>query len=117
MPHIVMEGPVDIEAFFRGFQSWNRQAPGEILKLRDCYLSQSGDTVLIEALCVEGGPPNRFLVQVSQQGERTTVRVYPGNDPEKTSGLKKILAVVAEAIKNRNPQTGYGSTNLGDYLR
>ncbi len=116
MPHIVLEGPVDLPQFFSTHTSSAEEHPGKILKLQNSYISRDKNSVLIEALAVEGGPPNRFLVQVVRKGEKTTVKIYPGSDPEKTDGLKKILAIVAHRLKKGNPDSRYGSTNLQDYL-
>ncbi len=116
MPHIVLEGPVDLKRYYTHYQPTSKQAEGEILKLQNIFISQAENTVLIEALAVEGGPPNRFFVQAGTREEKTTVRIYPGTDPEKTPGVKKILALVAKGLKDQAPQIRYGSTNLRDFL-
>jgi hypothetical protein len=116
MPHIVINGPVDLEAFFARYEPTVRQQPGEVLKLLDIFMDRDRRTLLIEALAAGGGPPVRFLVLVSSRDSRTTVRIYPGTDPEKTVGVKKILALVAADLKNMHPGCTYGSTNLPEML-
>jgi hypothetical protein len=116
MPHIVLEGPVDLKRYYTHYKPTSNQSEGEILKLQNIFISQAENTVLIEALSVEGGPPNRFFVQADTRDEKTTVRIYPGTDPEKTPGVKKILALVAKGLKDPDPQIQYGSTNLKDFL-
>ena len=63
MPHIVLEGPVDLKKFYTDYQPVSRQKEGEVLKLQDIFINPDSDTLLIEALAVEDGPPNRFFVQ------------------------------------------------------
>jgi hypothetical protein len=117
MPHIVLNGPADLEKFFNDYTPIVLQQSGEVLKLLNIFMGQDRRTLLIEALAAAGGPPIRFLVLVTSQDNRTTVRLYPGTDPEKTRGVKKILALVAADLKNMNPGCTYGQTNLPDLLR
>jgi len=116
MPHILLEGPVDLISFFTRYEPLIQNTSGEILKLQTAFINQARNTVLIEALAVEAGPPNRFFVQVGNKDRKTTVRIYPGSDPEKTPGTKKLLALVAKQLKDQSPDIEYGSTNLKDFL-
>ncbi len=116
MPHIVLKGPVDLHSFYTGHKPVAREVAGEILKLHNIFMNQRGDILLIEALAVEHGPPNRFFVQIGRKDAKTTVKIYPGSDPEKTPGVKKLLALVAQQVKARNPQADYGHTNLQEFL-
>ena len=116
MPHIVLHGPVDLERFFSEYEPTVRQQPGEVLKLLNIFMGRDRQTLLIEALAAGVGPPIRFLVLVTAHASRTTVRIYPGTDPEKTPGVKKLLALVAADLKNRSPGCTYGTTNLADLL-
>jgi len=116
MPHIVLEGPVDLGRFYSDYRQQQQQSGGEVLKLLDIFINRRTDTLLIEALAVENGPPNRFFILAGTRGGKTTVRIYPGSDPEKTPGVKKLLAMVARQIKEHTPQARYGATNIGDYL-
>jgi hypothetical protein len=116
MPHIVIEGPLQLASFFKTYAPCVHALPGGALKLMDAFLSQNGSNMLVEAIAAEGGPPNRFFIQILQHDRKTTVKLYPGSDPEKTPGVKKLLALVARQIRLNCPGTAYGSTNLNDYL-
>ena len=117
MPHIILEGYIDLRKFYNQYQPSTQHAEGEVLKLQNIFLNQSGNTALIEAIAVEQGPPNRFFVQVLTKDSRTTtVRIYPGSAPEKTLGVKKILALVAKHLKDQDPATQYRNTNLKEFL-
>jgi hypothetical protein len=117
MPHIVLDGAVSCERFFESFHPAQERAEGEILKTQDIYISRDKNILLIEAIAVEDGPPQRFFIQVSVKDNRTTVRVYPGTDPVKTAGVKKLLAIVAKLLRDQYPDIAYGSTNLKEFLR
>jgi hypothetical protein len=73
--------------------------------------------LLIEAIAIEDGPPQRFFIQASLKDNRTTVRIYPGTDPVKTAGVKKLLAIVAKLMRDQHPDIDYGATNLKEFLR
>jgi len=53
---------------------------------------------------------------LSQKKTSLTVRLLPLTDPEKTPGVKTILALVARQIRDSNPNVIYGKNNLQDFL-
>ena len=116
MPHIVIEGMPSLETFFRTYKPSEHSLPGGALKLLNIFINPEHTCILIEAIAAEGGPPNRFLVQVLQHDLKTTVKIYPGTDPEKTPGVKKLLALVAHQFITKFDGTKYGPSNLQDYL-
>ncbi len=116
MPHIVIEGSVQLAAFFKAYAPSVHQLPGGALKLMDAFINQHASSMLIEAVAAECGPPNRFFIHILQHEMKTTVKLYPGSDPEKTQGVKKLLAIAARQILTACTGTAYGSTNLREYL-
>ena len=117
MPHIILDGAVSCERFFDSFHPAQERSAGEILKTQDIYISKDKKILLIEAIAIEDGPPQRFFIQASVKDNRTTVRIYPGTDPVKTAGVKKLLAIVAKLMRDQCPDLAYGSTNLKEVLR
>ena len=117
MPHIVLEGPVDLDLFYTTFRPTQERGEGAILKIQDIFISRDKKTVLLEAIAIEDGPPQRFFIQVVVKDSRTTIRIYPGTDPEKTPGVKKLLAIVAKLLQDQHKGMPYGSTNLREFLR
>ncbi len=116
MPHVTLQGPVDLKKYYADYEPVSQGTGAEILKLQEIFSNRSHDMLLIEALTVEGGPPNRFMAQVRTKDGKTTVRFYPGTDPEKTPGAKKILVMIARQLKDQGPEIQYGATNLKEYL-
>ena len=116
MPHIVIEGTPNLETFFETYTPSVHPQPNGALKLLHIFINREKNCLLIEALAAEGGPPNRFFVQILQHDHKTTVKIYPGTDPEKTIGVKKILALVAHRFIQDFDETSYGTTNLQEYL-
>ena len=116
MPHIVVEGMPPLKTFFKTYAPSVHTLPSGALKLQNIFLNPDNTCILIEAIAAEGGPPNCFLVQVLQHNQKTTVKIYPGTDPEKTQGVKKLLALVAHQFITNFSGTAYGPTNLKEYL-
>ena len=116
MPHIVIDGMPHLETFFKTYEPSVHNLPGGALKLLNIFINPEKNCLLIEAVAAEGGPPNRFLIQILQHDKKTTVKIYPGTDPEKTPGVKKLLALVARQFITRFEGSKYGTTNLQEYL-
>ena len=117
MPHIILDGTVDIERYYASYQPIQERSAGEILKTQDIYISQDRKVLLVEAIAIEDGPPQRFFIQVSVKEKGTTIRIYQGTDPIKTAGVKKLLAIVAQKMREQHPDVAYGATNLREFLR
>jgi len=116
MPHIILEGPVDLKVYFDTFQPVREQSDTGILKIRNVFANRNSTILLIEGIAVEEGHLNTFFVQLNQKGDSTTVHLYPGTDPEKTPGVKKILALIACSLKEQDNTIRYGNTNLMEFL-
>jgi hypothetical protein len=116
MPHITLEGQVDLENFCKDFEPINEHAEGEILKAQDIFINKKKDMLLLDAVVIEDGPSIRFLIQVAVKDKKTTVRIYSGTDPERTHAVKKLLALVAKKVKDTDPLIRYGTTNLPEFL-
>lgn len=87
-----------------------------MLKVMYKFINSTEQTVLIEALAIENGKNQNFFVQLSQKKSSLTVRLLPLTDPEKTNGVKSIMALIAKQIKDSNANIVYGKNNLEDFL-
>ena len=116
MPHIVLEKISSTKAAFDAVQPFTHKIEGGILKVVDKYINASEQSVLIESLAIENGVNQNFFVQLSQKKSSLTVRLLPLTDPEKTNGVKLIMATIAKQIKDIDSIIEYGKNNLGDFL-
>ena len=87
-----------------------------VLKTGKAYVSSSGDAVLLEALAIEAERKQAFLVLVQGRADGVVVRLHPLIDPEKTDGVKLVLALVSKQIREKVAGTTFGETNLHDFL-
>ena len=116
MPHIVLENINSTKEAFEAVQPFSNKIEGGILKVMDKFINASQQSALIESLAIENGVNQAFFIQLSQKKSSLTIRLLPLTDPEKTNGVKTIMASVAKQIKDTNPSIEYGKNNLEDFL-
>lgn len=116
MPHVVLENINSARVAFDSVVPFTAMIDGGVLKVTDKYLNVGQNKALVESLAVENGNNQSFFVELSQKQTSLTVRLLPLTDPEKTPGVKMIMAMLAKQIKDVNPDVSYGKTNLQDFL-
>lgn len=116
MPHIVLDKINTTEEAYEKVEPFSNKIEGGILKVIDKYINHTKQTALIEALAIENEKNQNFFVQLSQKKSSVTVRLLPLTDPEKTNGVKTIMAIIAKQIKDANAEISYGKNNLEDFL-
>jgi len=116
MPHIVLENINSAQEAYEAIKPFAERTDNGILKVTDKYINSSGQIVLIEAIAVEDTENQSFFIQLTQKKSSITVRLLPLTDPEKTDGVKTIMAMIAKQIKVTDVNITYGKTNLQDFL-
>ena len=117
MPHVVVEQAGPLAAVFAALDSFVVTDGNLTLRITDVFLKRRGTMMLLEAVVGDKPPSQTFFVQLSQKDQAITVRLLPATDPEeKTSAVKRLMALVAQRIRQIVPQSRYGKTNLQDFL-
>lgn len=116
MPHVVLNGNVNLEDIFNKFKGVLIRDEQGILKTDNLYISRDKTAILIESLAIEKGVKNNFLALISRRNDGVVVRIYPGIEVEKTSGIKTILSEISKQLLDAFPQLAIGETNLLEYL-
>ncbi|MBK9519411.1 MAG: hypothetical protein IPO09_19140 [Anaeromyxobacter sp.] len=116
LPHVVIEEALDLGIASQGVALSATRAGAEILKVVDLYLNRSGRTALVDCVAVEEGRSQSFFVQLSQKDRQITVRLLPATDPEKTTGVKRLMAHIARQLLAASGGGRFGKTNLQDFL-
>jgi hypothetical protein len=65
---------------------------------------------------VEEGRSQAFFVLVSQKARQITVRLLPATDPDKTDGVKRVMALIAKQLHEATAGSRFGKTNLQEFL-
>ena len=113
MPHVVVEGDVDLAAWVAAFRPLLVRRDGDVLRADRAYLERGGRAALVEALSIEAGRKLPFYVKISLHDRGTaTVRVDPLTHPERSEGVREIVARIGEDLLQRTPGSRLGATNL-----
>lgn len=116
MPHVVIEDALDLGLACRGISNQVTRSGAEILKVIDLYTSRNDHVALVDCVVVEEGRSQAFFVQLTQRDRQITVRLLPATDPEKSVGVKRLLALIAKQVHAASPGSAFGKTNLEDFL-
>ena len=116
MPHIVLENINETKEAYQAIEPFAHKIEGGILKVLDTYINAKEQSVLVESLAIENGVNQNFFVQISPKKSSLTVRLLPLTDPEKTKGVKTIMAMIAKQIQDSDANISYGKNNLEDFL-
>jgi hypothetical protein len=117
MPHVVVEGAGPLGLAYRKLEPFVERQGQEILKVVDLYLNQKENSLLLESIVIEAGAQQTFFAQLSQKDLNVTVRLLPRTDPEKTPGVKRLLATIAGRLRSLFPGSRFGKTNLDEFLK
>lgn len=113
MPHVVIEGVADLTAFERAWRPFVLRSGADILRADHLYLSPDSRAALIEALCVEAGRKQPFYVKLAVHDRGSaTVRVDPMTHPERSPGVRDLVAHVGALLLRATPGGRIGVTNL-----
>ena len=113
MPHVVLDGPVNLRGYAEGFQPILIRRGGDLLRADRVYVEREGRALLIEALVVEAGRKLPFYILLSGNDRGgATVRVDPMTHPERSEGVQELVAHLGADLLARNPGARVRVTNL-----
>ena len=114
MPHVVFDKEIDLDCFSKEFNELIETKPF-LIKLLDVFLDRKKRIALIPAVVIDK-LHQQFLIEITTRQDKTTIRLFPGTDPEKTDGVKMSLGLTAKMISEMNPDHKITKTNIGDFL-
>jgi hypothetical protein len=117
MPHVVLNGKVEMEDIFKELKPLMLRENQNILKTTDVYFERSKTVILVDSLSIEAGKKTVFIAMINGRDDGLVVRLYPRIEVEKTDGVKRLLAEIAKQIIDTFPSLKIGETNLNDYLK
>jgi len=116
MPHVQILGAAKLEQLAERFEPLTRRFGETIVKTMALYLNSRDRTALVQALVVEPRIHRKLYVLLVEKPEGLMARLDPLTDPEKTDGVRRLLAEVAAWVRSVSPRSSFGTTNLQDYL-
>ena len=100
MPHIVLSGSILLSNAFEDMEKilFKDQKSNIIVRIENYFINQPGNTILAKTVAVDEKPQS-FYIMVMNREDKTTIRLDPQTDPEKTDGVKIALALMAKRIQ------------------
>jgi hypothetical protein len=109
----VIEGVADLAGFARAFRPFVVRRGPDVLRGDHLYLSADARACVIEALCVEAGRKQPFYVKLAVHDRGSaTVRIDPLTHPERSDGVRALVAHVGALLLRATPGGRIGATNL-----
>ena len=113
MPHIVLNKSLNLFDFSIIFKPIFQKSP--LIKIQDMYIDTRGTNALLSTVVIDDSH-HEFFIQVMTNKDRTTIRLLPLTDPEKTDAVKQSLANLCLVIQTHYPEMKVIKSNLWDYL-
>jgi hypothetical protein len=108
----VIAGEIDLRGYAERFAHLHITNTRDVLRTEAVYVERAGRTLLIQALAVEAGRTQTFYVRVSAQEHGASVRIDPLSRPERSEGVKRIVAEIGADLLARSPGAKVRTTNL-----
>jgi hypothetical protein len=102
VPHIVLSGSISLSNVFEHMYKIlfkDQKKSNIIVRIEKYFINQPGDIILAKAVAVDDQKPQSFYIMVMNREDKTTIRLDPITDPEKTDGVKIALALMAKRIQ------------------
>ena len=115
MPHVVFDSKIDLLELIRSFQPISVSDPIRI-KLDNMFVDSFNRSALISTVVVEDKKSQKFFVEILTSDEKTTVRLFPGTDPDKTDGVKSALGMAAGLVMKKFEGLTITKTNIADFI-
>jgi len=113
MPHIVLNKSLNLFDFSILFKPIFQKCP--LIKIQDMYIDTRGSNALLSTVVIDDSH-HEFFIQILTSKNKTTIRLYPLTDPEKTDAIKQSLANLCLEIQKFYPDMKVIKSNLWDYI-
>ena len=121
MPHIVLSGSISLSNVFEHMYKIlfkDQKKSNIIVRIEKYFINQPGDIILAKAVAVDDQKPQSFYIMVMYREDKTTIRLDPITDPEKTDGVKIALALMAKRIQEMEEAHNLyvSKTNIQEFI-
>ena len=118
MPHVVLETHTPLYQIAERVEPFVVKERDTVWRLRDVYLNRDDAHGLAECLVVVAGSPERFFVHLAQREEdgSIVVRPYPVPVVEARPSVKRMVALVAEALASAHADARIAHSTIDDFL-
>jgi hypothetical protein len=115
MPHVILEGKVDLKRLASSLTSEVHRWGTAVLKTEAVWCRVDGLAVLVEGVVVEHSRPLHPVAMISESEDSTSVRLWRLAPIERTPAVQRWLASIAAEIC-RHGAAGMRTTNIASDL-
>jgi tRNA (guanine-N7-)-methyltransferase len=118
VPHVVLQTSSTLHELVDHLAPFVVKEGDTVWRLRDVFLNRDDSHALAECLVVVRGRLTHFFVQLSQREADASIVVRPYGVPrvEAKPSIKRMVALVAEAVQAGHPDVEIGTTTIRDAL-
>ena len=114
MPHVVFDQKLNLSEFASRFEEKILKKPA-LIKLQNIYVDKAERNALVSTVVIDS-QHQQFFIEIVTRENKTTVRLFPLTDPEKTDGVKRSLGLLSNLIQKLNPKFVISKTNIDEFL-
>lgn len=118
MPHVVLRTNSPLHELIERVEPFAVREADTVWRLRDVHIDREGSHGLVECLIVARGAATRFFIQLAQREDDGAVVVRPYVVPriETTPPVKRMVALVAEALVRAHPDVEIAGSTVAGFL-
>ncbi len=116
MPHLVLDGLVDVEVLLERMPRDVRRWGPAVLKTEQLWSRADGRALLVEGVVVEHSRPLHPIAVVAEHRGDTRVSLWPHAPVERTPAVQRWLATVASDVQAVSGGTLRATNISGDLL-
>lgn len=112
MPHVLLEGPVDLGAIFASLEPETVRVPNGVRKIRNTFFNRLESTILVETTVLEAGVTRNFFVRIDLKNGNAMVRIEPMTPVDRTERVIEAVGWVADRVRRAAPGSRFGTSNI-----
>jgi len=116
MPHLVLEGVVDIDVLLERFPRDVRKWGAAVLKSEELWRRADGRALLVEGVVVEYSRPLHPIAVIAEHRGGTRIGLWRHAPVERTPAVQRWLATLAGDVRAAGGGTLHATNISGDLL-
>ena len=114
LPHVVFSRKIDLLDLSKNFTGIFQKNP-ILIKISTIFVQNNGLSAILPTIVIDN-MHREFLIEISTTKLKTTIRLYPLTDPDKTDGVKSSLALLTKYLLVAYPDLKITKSNIFDYI-
>lgn len=114
MPHVVFDQKIDLSELQSALNGVLIREP-YLIRMTDSFLNKNKNCLLVQTTTIDE-LHQTYFIEISSGDSKTTIRLYPMTDPQKTNSVKASLALIAKITIEKNNHLQVSKTNISEFL-